>query len=87
MIAQTQTMADGVAATLKKAGKKAAASLTAELDSIKAAVKAAEESLKADNLLPAKEKAMVAQEKAIALVKDVEKLMPTKKAKTAQKKK
>jgi hypothetical protein len=88
IIAHTKSLADSVAALLKKVAKKNIGTRAADLDAVKADIKSAEESLKADNLLAAKEKATVAQDKAMAIKKTFEKpaAAPAKKAKTAKKK-
>jgi hypothetical protein len=97
MINQTKVLADTVAALLKEAfGKKKntgplaatmAATMTAEVDSVRAALKSANASLAADNLLAAKEQATVAQAKITAVAKSAEKLVSPRKAKSAAKKK
>lgn len=93
MINQTKLHADTVATMIKKVSKKnvaTVAALTADLDSVKAALKNANESLTAGNLLAAKEKATVAQDKVAAIAKSLQKPAapaPAKKAKAAPKKK
>ena len=96
MINQTKLRADTAATMIKKVSKKNAgnaATLTADLDSAKTALKSANESLASDNLLAAKEKATLAQDKVAAIVKSLEKPAaaaapaPAKKAKAAPKKK
>ncbi|MGA2506196.1 MAG: hypothetical protein ABSF80_01800 [Chitinispirillaceae bacterium] len=97
MINQTKLRADTAATMIKKVSKKNAgnaATLTADLDSAKAALKSANESLASDNLLAAKEKATLAQDKVAAIVKSLAKPAapaaapaPAKKAKAAPKKK
>jgi hypothetical protein len=93
MINQTKLRADTAATMIKKASKKnagTAATLTADLDSAKAALKSANESLTSDNLLAAKEKATLAQDKVAAIVKSLGKPAapaPAKKAKASAKKK
>ena len=89
MINHTKLLADTVAALLKEAAKKKknTGTIAAEVDSVRAAIKSANTSLAAENLLAAKEKATVAQGKIAAIEKNIEKLVPPKKAKPAAKKK
>jgi hypothetical protein len=79
-------LADTARALLNKIPAKDTTPLSAELDSVKTAIAGAEESLGADNLLAAKEKAFVAQEKITALTENIRKLVPAKKSKSRSKK-
>lgn len=81
-----KSLADTAAAQLKKIPGNNAGTLPAELDSVKAAITRAEESLGADNLLAAKEKASVALTKIALLSENVKKLLPLKRTKNRQKK-
>jgi hypothetical protein len=82
IINNAKFLADTAVALLKKTPAKDTATLSAELDSVKAAITGAEESLGADNLLSAKEKAVVAQAKTASLTESIEKLVPPKKKKS-----
>jgi hypothetical protein len=80
-----KSLVDKIEAQLRKMPKKKTATVAADLDSVKTTIKSADESLKADNLLAAKEKAAFAQDRVTALVKSLEK--PAAPARTARKKK
>jgi len=86
IIRSARFLTDTAGALLKKIPAKDTAALSAELDSVKTAIAGAEESLSADNLLAAKEKAVVAQAKTAALTERIGKLVPTKKSKSRSKK-
>jgi hypothetical protein len=80
-----KSLVDKIEAQLRKTPRKKTGTVAADLDSVKAAMKSADESLKTDNLLAAKEKASFAQDRVAALVKSLEKTAAP--AKTARKKK
>jgi hypothetical protein len=79
IILQTKLLADTVGVRLKKIPGTNIGTMPAELDSVTAALASADESLNADNLLAAKEKAAGAQAKITALAKSSEKLVPPRK--------
>jgi hypothetical protein len=86
IIDQTKSLADTVGARLKKIPDKNIGTLPEELDSVTTAIRSANESLKTDNLLAAKEKASVAQAKIAVLAKTSEKLLPSRKPKNRTRK-
>jgi len=86
IINNAKFLADTAVALLKKIPAKDTSTLSAELDSVKAAITGAEESLGADNLLAAKEKAVIAQAETAALTESIEKLIPPPKKKSRSKK-
>jgi hypothetical protein len=87
IIKNARFLADTAAALLKKIPPKDTAALSAVFDSVRTAITGAEESLSEDNLLAAKEKAVVAQAKTASLTESIEKLAPFKKSKSRLKKK
>jgi hypothetical protein len=88
LIDRSHSQADSITAILKTVvkKKKAADSLKADLDLALSTVKEAEDAIGTDNLLLAKEKANIAQEKMANLVTAAEKLAPAKKEKAPSKK-
>lgn len=87
IISQAELLADTVRTMFKKIPKAHIGTLTAELDSVAAAITGAKRSLGEGNLLVAKEEAAVAQLKIAALAKNARKLVPPLTSKTRLKKK
>ncbi|MGA3051483.1 MAG: hypothetical protein ABSE00_06160 [Chitinispirillaceae bacterium] len=91
LIDRTRSQADSIGAMLKTVVKnkknKAADSLKAGLELIMSTVKEAEDARDSDNLLVAKEKATIAQEKMATLMTAAGKFSPAKKGKASPKKK
>jgi hypothetical protein len=82
LIDLTRTQADSIGAvltTVTKKKKAAADSLRADLDQVLSTVKEAEDAITSDNLLLAREKATIAQEKMGDLVLAAGKIAPVKK--------
>ncbi len=89
LIDRTRSQADSLDAIIKNVvkKKKAADSFKADLEVIRSTAKEAEDAIASDNLLLAREKATIAQEKIADLAAAVGKITPAKKEKSAPKKK